>query len=313
MYNNTMVNLCKLKEIHNLRSVWPNEASDFTPWLAQDDNIAILADAVGIDIAVEETEAPIGDFSADIFATDTSTGRGIIIENQLECTNHDHLGKLITYAAGKSADTIIWIVKQARDEHKAAIEWLNNHTDSNIGFFLCEIKLYKIGNSEPAVKFDVIEQPNDWSKHARGHEETNVTGQQRYNYWVAFQKYTSNNEQFMQNFTHRKPSALHWSIYTVGSRDCHIGVLQVRRRGRLEIELFIGNNKDLYHRLAAHKDEIESQTGITFDWQELPNRKASRIITGINVDFDNTNSWPAQFDWAADTILKMKAAFTPYL
>lgn len=87
----------------------------------------------------------------------------------------------------------------------------------------------------------------------------------------------------------------------------------VTAAGRLAVELFIGNNKDLYHRIAAHKEEIESQTGLTFDWQELPNRKVSRIITGINVDFDNTNSWPAQFDWAADTILKMKTAFTPYL
>lgn len=147
--------------------MWPHEALDFTPWLSQDDNIALLADAVGLDITVDETESSVGDFNVDIFASETGTDRKIIIENQLEDTNHDHLGKLITYASGKSADVIIWVVKHAREEHKAAIEWLNNHTDEKIGFFLCEIKLYRIGTSEPAVKFEVIEKPNDWTKEVK--------------------------------------------------------------------------------------------------------------------------------------------------
>lgn len=97
-------------------------------------NIALLADAVGLDITVDETESSVGDFNVDIFASETGTDRKIIIENQLEDTNHDHLGKLI-YASGKSADVIIWVVKHAREEHKAAIEWLNNHTDEKVGFF----------------------------------------------------------------------------------------------------------------------------------------------------------------------------------
>ena len=128
-----------LEEVKDLRKVWPHEALDFTPWLAQDDNINILADAVGLEITVDETESAVGDFSVDIFAKETGTERKIIIENQLEDTNHDHLGKLITYASGKNADIIIWLVKKAREEHKSAIEWLNNHTDEKIGFFLCEI------------------------------------------------------------------------------------------------------------------------------------------------------------------------------
>lgn len=162
-----MVNLSRLEEIKDLRTVWPHEALDFTPWLSQDDNISLLADAIGLDITVDETESSVGDFNVDIFASETGTDRKIIIENQLEDTNHDHLGKLITYASGKSADVIIWVVKHAREEHKAAIEWLNNHTDEKIGFFLCEIKLYRIGTSEPAVKFEVIEKPNDWTKEVK--------------------------------------------------------------------------------------------------------------------------------------------------
>ena len=122
--NEHMLNLGRLEEIKDLRTVWPHEALDFTPWLAQDDNIALLADAVGLDIMVDETESSVGDFNVDIFASETGTDRKIIIENQLEDTNHDHLGKLITYASGKAADVIIWVVKRAREEHKAAIEWL---------------------------------------------------------------------------------------------------------------------------------------------------------------------------------------------
>lgn len=154
-----------LVEIKDLREVWPNEAHDFTPWLAE--NIGILGSALGIDIDVEETESSVGDFNVDIFASDADTGRRIVIENQLEDTDHNHLGKLITYASGKSAELVIWVVRHAREEHRAAIEWLNAHTDEGIGFVLCEIKLYRIGSSDPAPKFEIIEQPNDWAKEMK--------------------------------------------------------------------------------------------------------------------------------------------------
>ena len=133
-----MINLSRLEEVKDLRKVWAHEALNFTPWLAEDDNIAILSDAIGLDITVEEKESTVGDFNVDIYATETGTGKKIIIENQLEDTNHDHLGKLITYASGKSAEIIIWVVKNARAEHRSAIEWLNNHTDDEISFFLFE-------------------------------------------------------------------------------------------------------------------------------------------------------------------------------
>ncbi len=159
------IELGTLMEIHDLRTAWPHEAQDFTPWLAG--NINTLGKALGIDIDVEETESPVGSFNVDIFAKDADTGRKIIIENQLEDTDHDHLGKLITYASGKAASLVIWIVKRAREEHRAAIEWLNNHTDEEIGFVLCEIKLYRIGNSLMAPFFNIIERPNDWAKEMK--------------------------------------------------------------------------------------------------------------------------------------------------
>ncbi|MCM1271371.1 MAG: hypothetical protein NC247_12255 [Ruminococcus flavefaciens] len=136
MSNSNNVKLGTLKEIKELRKVWPHEALDFTPWLADEENMALLADAVGLEITIGETESSVGDFNVDIYASETGTGRKIIVENQLEDTNHDHLGKLITYASGKDAEIIIWVVKRAREEHRSAVEWLNNHTDDKIAFFL---------------------------------------------------------------------------------------------------------------------------------------------------------------------------------
>ena len=169
---------------------------DFTPWLAEDDNLTLLADAVGLEITVDETESSVGDFNVDIYATETGTDRKIIIENQLEDTNHDHLGKLITYASGKSADIVIWVVKRAREEHRSAIEWLNNHTDENIAFFLVEIKLYQIGSSDIAVKFEVVEKPNDWTKKIKRNTSNSSKLQARYDYGVTFNDCAFRNNAF---------------------------------------------------------------------------------------------------------------------
>lgn len=308
-----MINLSKLEEIIDLRTVWPHEALDFTPWLSQDDNITLLADAIGIDITVDETESSVGDFNVDIFASETGTDRKIIIENQLEDTNHDHLGKLITYASGKSADIVVWLVKHAREEHKAAIEWLNNHTDDNVGFFLCEIKLYRIGNSEPAVKFEVIEKPNDWTKEVKKSESINETQQLRYDYWVAFEDYAFKNPIFAKNFKKRKPSKNQWLNFSIGSSACHIAVSQIKQRNELDVELYINDDTELYNSLYENKTDIELTSGLSFDWRELPDRKASRIVLKKSVQLENKNTWESQFEWLIDVMVKMKTTFNQYI
>lgn len=307
------VNLSRLEEIKDLRTVWPHEALDFTPWLSQDENITLLADAVGLDITVDETESSVGDFNVDIFAYESGTDRKIIVENQLEDTNHDHLGKLITYASGKSADVVIWVVKHAREEHKAAIEWLNNHTDEKIGFFLCEIKLYRIGYSEPAVKFEVIERPNDWAKEVRKNESVNETQQQRYDYWVAFQDYAFQNLKFSGNFSRKKPTLHHWMDFSIGSSACHLAVSQIQKRDALDVELYISEDKDLFYALYANREAIELDAGLAFDWRELPERKASRIVIEKNVNFGDKSQWNAQFNWIVDVMVRMKKTFKKYL
>lgn len=296
-----------LKEITDLRSVWSHEALNFTPWVAE--NIDLLSDTVGIDITVDGTESDVGDFSVDIYASETGTDRKIIIENQLEDTNHDHLGKLITYASGKGADIVIWIVKHAREEHKAAIEWLNNHTDDKIGFFLCEIKLFQIGNSCIAPTFSIIERPNDWAKEIKSAVSSNPTQQKRFEYWQAFNNYAFNNTDFSKAFNKRKPSTDHWMYLSIGSSTCKIGISQIQKRSSITIELYINDDKDLFRMLLSHKNEIETDMGISLDWRELPERKASRIIVEKTVELENKNKWNEQFAYITDICLKMKKAF----
>jgi len=157
------MNLGKFQKIE-LRDYWESEPADFTPWLATEENIEELGNAIGIDdIEVEGTEVFIGNFKADILGRDSNNNK-IIIENQLEKSNHDHLGKIITYASGVDASIIIWICNGITDDHRRAIDWLNEHTDENINFFAIEIELWKIDDSIPAPRFNVICRPNEWAK-----------------------------------------------------------------------------------------------------------------------------------------------------
>ena len=314
MKESKMTNLSKLEEVTDLREVWSDEARDFTPWLSEEENISLLADAIGIDISVEERESSVGSFNADIFAYETGTDRKIIIENQLEETNHDHLGKLITYASGKSAEVVIWIVKHAREEHVSAIEWLNNHTDPEIGFFLCEIKLYKIGDSAPAVKFEVIERPNDWSKEIKKSESfVSETQQKRYDYWVEFENYAFQNYVFSHEFNRRKPSYNAWMNFAIGSSACHISIGQNYKNDEISVEVYISDDKDLFHSLESNKSAIESDFGGYLDWQPLPDKKASRVQIKKDVELENRDKWNEQFDWLVDIMLRMKKAFKKYI
>jgi hypothetical protein len=306
-----MMNLGTLKEITDLRTVWAHEASNFTPWVAE--NVDLLADAVGLDITVDETESSVGDFNVDIYASETGTDRKIIIENQLEDTDHDHLGKLITYASGKGADVVIWIVKHAREEHKAAVEWLNNHTDEKIGFFLCEIKLFQIGDSKIAPAFTVVERPNDWTKEIKKTTAANPTQQQRLEYWQAFNDYAVQNEEFSKAFNTRKPSTDHWYSLSLGSSACGISILRIQKRNEIGVEFYISDDKELFKLVYSHKDEIESDMGMKLDWRELPEKKASRILIEKKVQLDNRDDWNRQFDYIMDVCLKMKKAFKKYI
>ena len=155
--------LGKLQEV-DIRKVWPHEQYDFSKWLSGEENIKELGDILNLSLTDVETEKFVGNYRCDILCKDEITRKVVLIENQLEPTNHDHLGKIITYASGLDAAVVVWIVASARDEHASAIEWLNKHTSDELSFFLLEVHAYKIGDSDPAPHFKIIEQPNDFVK-----------------------------------------------------------------------------------------------------------------------------------------------------
>ena len=173
----------------DIRTIWTHEQYDFSRWLASEENIAVLGDMLNLSLTDIETEKFVGSYRCDIICKDELTGKNVLIENQLEDTNHEHLGKIITYASGLDASVIVWIVASAREEHASAVEWLNKHTDDDVSFFLLEIHAYTIGDSNPAPMFKIIEQPNDFEKNVKAivkKGNMNESQTKRLEFWTMF-------------------------------------------------------------------------------------------------------------------------------
>lgn len=295
--------LGKLEQITDLRSIWKHEANDFTPWLSKDENLSMLSDVVGIDLVLEEQESSVGDFCVDLFATEEGTGRKIVIENQLEETNHDHLGKIITYASGKEAEVVIWIVRKARDEHKKAIEWLNQHTGDSSAFFLIEIEVWKIGNSDPAPKFNVVERPNDWAKAMKNIGITNTQSLQM-QFWQHFVDSWNNNIKFANEFRKRKAQPQNWYDISMGSSEYHICMEVHFQKNNINAGLYIPDNKEIFNTLLENKTEIENTLDSTVEWRNA--KKASRFLIIKKIDINNSQNWDEACDWLMDMCLKVK-------
>lgn len=302
--NDTIMKLGKIKRITDIRSVWHHEEKDFSKWLAQDENLKQLSDTIGIDIVLEERESSVGNFSVDLYALEEGTERRIIIENQLEDTNHDHLGKLITYASGKGAEVIIWVVKRARDEHRQAIEWLNQNTGVNIGFFLVEIELWQIDDSAIAPKFNVVERPNDWAKQMKNVDSLSETKQLQLHFWQQLSEYIKSNDSYAKEFTPRKAQPQHWYDLSVGSSSYHIGLTVNTQKNRLGAEIYIPDDKDKFAMFKEHAQEIEKLIGEKVEWREAT--KATRIITLHSCDISKEEQWDDAFNWLMDKALIFK-------
>ncbi len=158
-----MPDLARLERV-DLRRIWKTEAQDFTPWLATDENLSVLGNTLGMELELEAQETNVGPFRADILCRNADGGAWVLIENQLDRTDHGHLGQLLTYAAGLHAVTICWIAARFTEEHRATLDWLNEITDDKFRFFGLEVELWRIADSSPAPKFNVVSKPNDWSR-----------------------------------------------------------------------------------------------------------------------------------------------------
>ena len=302
----------KLIEV-DVRELWKHEQYDFSNWLAKESNIEYLNEILGLTLIEVEKEINVGPYRCDIVATDETSGLKVIIENQLESTNHDHLGKIITYASGLDAKVIVWIVKEAKEEHRAAIEWLNNYTSSEIDFFLIEIHAYKIGDSNPAPKFEVVEKPNDFVKRSKNKDdgELNASQTERLIFWKQF-----NDRVALKGkpFNIRKPTTDHWYDIAIGTSAAKIAVDLVNKENCIILELYIHSDKDLYDSLYEKKNEIEGETGLTFEWNRLDSKKACRIKHFIyGLDFDNHSNYNQLMDEVIDKAIIMRKVIQKYL
>lgn len=309
------MSLGRLQKIE-LRSIWETEDRDFTPWLATDENIKLLADTLGLNLEVEAQEKPVSPFRADILCKDLDEedDHWILIENQIEKTDHKHLGQLMTYAAGLQAVTIIWIASQFTDEHRAALDWLNKITDKDFRFFGLEVELWRIEDSPPAPKFNIISKPNEWSRtvsaatRAIKNQPLTETKIMQLKYWDSFSEKLSSH----QTLRMQKPRPQHWCNISIGRSGVKIGGLLNTRENRIGVEFYVSGNDayQIFEGLVKQKESIENDLGFTPEWRPLPNKQASRIVTYLeNCPLDNTDRWNEYQNWMYKTLDAFNKAF----
>lgn len=307
-----MSNFGELKKVP-LRDIWSHEAQDFTPWLAS--NIEALGDALGLELELTEREASVGGFSLDLLAKDLGSSRTVIIENQLTQTDHDHLGKLLTYAAGFNASTVIWVSEVVRDEHRQALEWLNQRTDTETQFFAVVVEVLKIDDSKPAFNFKPVVFPNEWQKSKKQKTSTNSSskGEKYRAYYQALIDELRENHKFTGA---RIGQPQNWYSFSSGIQGVlYSAVFAQGGKARAEIYIDQGDqekNKMLFDALKEREDEITANYGSVLEWERLDDKRASRIAIYREGMIESSDSELEEIrKWHIDNLLKIKKVFTP--
>ena len=296
-----------------IRDQWKNEEYDFTPWLAKEENIQLLGDEINLDLEVEDTEVSIGSYKADIVARD-GNGRTVVIENQLEKTDHKHLGQIITYASGVEARIIIWVCSKVTDEHRQAIDWLNEVTRADIAFFACEIELWRINDSLAAPKFNVVASPNDWTKVVKStvnSKELSDTKKTHLDFWNGFKSFM---EESGTSLKMRQPRPQHWYNLAVGRSKFSIGLTTNTQSKQIGCEIYIRGEgaKEAFSQLEQQKEHIESILG-ELEWHELPDGQDCRIKLSHNGDSKAQAQWADMHDWLKRKSEAFYAVFSPII
>jgi hypothetical protein len=316
-------NLGRLEKVE-LREAWQSESIGFTPWLAQAENIKLLGEAVGIELEVEAQEKDVGPFRADILCKDTATGAWVLIENQLELTDHTHLGQLMTYAAGLDAVTIVWVARRFTEEHRAALDWLNKVTDERINFFGLEIELWRIGDSPMAPKFNVISKPNDWSKSVSeganrlSEADLSPTKTLQLEFWRGFRSFMDERGGKVRA---TKPFPQHWMNMALGRSGFQLsGIVSFydsegERYGqgevRAEMNITSSDSKAYFMLLEGSKKEIEEAFGEPLTWYSEPDVKNCKAFVRRQVDVKDKTSWPDVYEWLRGKLESLHRVFGP--
>ena len=310
--------LSNIKKVE-LRSAWPNEALDFTPWLAM--NIQALGEALGMELETQEMEAAVGTYSLDILATDLSRNLPVIIENQLETTDHDHLGKLLTYAAGFDANVVVWLTREFKDEHRQALDWLNQRTGDNTEFFGVVVELWKIDNSNPAPHFNLVATPNDWRKQVSQTTKQGSGGPTATNtlYQQFFQQLIDTLRNDHQFTGARKGQPQNWYSFATGfgSRMTYGANFAANQQARVELYIDTGHGEEnlrMFDQLEERRNEIEFEIEQSLSWERLDNRRACRIATYREGSItDDQDTLEGIRNWMVENLLRFKKAFDPHI
>lgn len=298
-----------------LRDFWEGEASDFTPWLADEENIGLLGETIGVELEVEAQERNVGPFRADILCKDTVTDSWVLIENQLERTNHAHLGQLLTYAAGLEAVTVVWIAERFTEEHRAALDWLNEITNEGFSFFGLEIELWRIGDSPMAPKFNLVSHPNDWTKtvaRISPTKELTSTNQLYLEYWTGLRDFLEQRNGVLKPKT---PQPQNWIGFGLGRTGCALHPRLNKRDGWIRVAVFTtGENGKAYFRLLKQdKVVIEKEIGAELEWEENREDSVERFIVLYQrgVDLEDRQDWNRQHQWLCEKLEIFHNVFSP--
>lgn len=297
--------LAKLLKIEDLREVWDKEP-DFTEWLSEQENLDLLGEEIEISMKLIKTEASVGKFRVDILAEEEISGRKIVIENQLEGTNHDHLGKIITYASGYDAKVVIWVVRDIREEHRRGIEWLNEHTDEETGFFLVKVELLQIEDSNLAPHFNIVVRPNERAKM------TKASGNN-----PDYLLFWEDCEDFIKGKTYQirlqRPSSKNWRNLYMEHSSAHIAhiLLAFDTKGdSVSCGLYI-QDKSLFSCFTQRKEEICKTIGEDCDWKENPNSLRVDIRKKVP-DLFSEKGKESIFPWFYEKALLFKKVFEKF-
>lgn len=299
----------------DLREVWPDEAQDFTPWLAE--NLDKLGEALGLDLEFREREAPVGPFSLDVLAHDRDSDRPVIIENQLEPTDHDHLGKLLTYAAAYEAYAVVWLACDFRYEHYQALDWLNQRTDDDTAFFSVIVELWRIDDSRPAPHFRVVAMPEDWQKQTPNGAGPEIAEWEAYReFWQSLAEKLQEKASLIQvakagrtdryNIPSGFDGVSYGASFSKRRKLAHVGVYIDRGKLRL--------NNELFDSLSGKSDEIQADLGNKVDWDRRDDRRGCRIREEKPGSIDGSHDNLEEIkDWMVDRLLTFKRVFEPHL
>lgn len=305
------MDLGEFKKI-DVRKLWANEQRDFTPWLAQEKNMAKLGKALGLELEVEKVEASVGPYSADILAKDAGTDTYVVIENQLDKTNHDHLGKLITYGSVLDASAVVWIASEFTEEHHRALDWLNDYTSDDLSFYGVSLEVEQIDNSRPAVRFNVISRPAGIKKKdATGvTNEISETRKMQLDFWTMFRDKLVASKVVSSAQT---PRPQYWFDVALGRSGFCLSNVADTYGNRVGVRVYISNKvaEKALPQLLEQKEQIEKEIGAELQWNPNPENRDKTIALYHPVDFSNRAKWDEYLDWLVDMVVRFRKAFRP--